>query len=129
METRLAMLMYHGSRPAPTGVPVWFDWNGKAVQMFSSRTSPKVQQLIQDPNVSVLVTNRVGEPEGWVAFDGKVVIRDFSQDNWSALLDSVAPRYWDLSEPAYEKEIEGWHSAPEAFVSLELVPEVIRSGA
>ncbi len=128
-EPRLAMLIYRGSRPAPTGVPVWFDWGGKSVQMFAGRTSPKVLQLSKDPNISVLVTNRVGEPEGWVAFDGQVVVSDFSSEDWSALLDRVAPRYWDLTDPACAKEIEGWHSVPEAFVSLELIPEVIRSGA
>lgn len=128
-EPRLAMLMYNGSRAAPTGVPVWFDWDGKTVRMFAGRTSPKVQQLRDDPNISVLVTNRVGEPEGWVSFDGKIVISDFSEVDWSNLLDRVAPRYWDLTEAHYAKEIEGWCSAPEAFVSLELVPEAIRSGA
>ncbi|MEM1436966.1 MAG: pyridoxamine 5'-phosphate oxidase family protein [Pseudomonadota bacterium] len=130
LETpRLAMLLYQGPRPSPTGVPVWFDWNGTAVRMFAGRTSAKVKQLQQDPNISVLVTNRVGEPEGWVAFDGQVAIADFETDDWTALLDRVAPRYWDLSDPAYAKEIAGWRAAPEAFVSLTLVPESIRSGA
>ena len=75
-EPRLAMLIYSGSRPAPTGVPVWFDWDGKMVRIFTSRSSPKVRQLTKNPNISVLVTNRVGEPEGCVAFNGKVTIKD-----------------------------------------------------
>lgn len=128
-EPRLAILMYQGSRAGPTGVPVWFDWNGHAVQMFAGRNSPKVKHLLKEPNISVLVTNRVRESEGWVAFDGKVVIADFDPEDWSALLDRVAPRYWDLNETAYEKEIEGWRAAPEAFVSLKLQPKVIRTGA
>ena len=128
-EPRLAMLIYPGSRPAPTGVPVWFDWDGKMVRMFTGRTSPKVRQLTNNPNVSVLVTNRVGEPEGWVAFDGKVAIKDFSAADWSIFLNRVAPRYWDLTDPAFAKEIEGWRAVPEAFVMLELEPEVVRSGA
>lgn len=129
VEPRLAILMYRGSRPGPTGVPVWFDWDGNVLRMFAGRTSPKVKQVTADPNVSVLVTNRVGEPEGWVAFDGQVTISDFEPDVWTALLDRVAPRYWDLSNPQYAQEIEGWRAVPEAFVSLELVPEKIRSGA
>ena len=128
-EPRLAMLLYNGARPAPTGVPVWFDWDGEKVRMFAGRTSPKVAQLTQDPNISVLVTNRVGEPEAWVAFDGTVVISDFEADAWHNLLDRVAPRYWDLSDAGYAKEIEGWRAMPEAFVSLELTPQAIRSGA
>ncbi len=128
-EPRLAILMYNGSRPAPTGVPVWFDWDGKTVRMFAARTSSKVARLREDANVSVLVTNRVGEPEAWVAFDGRVVVSDYAAEDWRALIDRVAPRFWDLSEPGYANEIEGWRMSPEAFVSLDLVPETIRSGA
>ena len=128
-EPRLAMLLYRGARPSPTGVPVWFDWNGEVVSMFADRKSPKVQHLQDDPHASVLITNRVGEPEGWVAFDGKVEISDFTPETWVPLLDRVAPRYWDLSIPAYADEIAGWRSAHEAFVSLTLEPSGIRSGA
>lgn len=128
-EPRLAILLYSGSRPGPTGVPVWFDWDGQTVRMFAGRNSPKVKQLLNNPNISVLVTNRVREPEAWVAFDGKVVIADFEPEDWFALLDRVAPKYWDLNEVAYAKEIEGWRAAPEAFVSLNLLPAAIRSGA
>jgi len=77
----------------------------------------------------VLVTNRVCEAEGWVAFDGQISISDFASEQWSALLDEVAPKYWDMSNPDYANEIQGWHAAPEAFVSLSLTPQRIRSGA
>ena len=126
---RLAILMYNGVRPGPTGVPVCLDWDGTMVRMFAARNSPKVARLADDPNVSVLVTNRVGEPEGWVAFDGKVRISDFDPSDWASLLDRVAPRYWDLTQTEYAQEIDGWRSAPEAFVALDLLPEIIRSGA
>lgn len=128
-EPRLAILMYNGKRPAPTGVPVWFDWDGHTLQMFAGRTSPKVALLRRDPAVSVLVTNRVAEPEAWVAFDGSVNIGDFAPADWQALIDRLAPRYWDLSNSAYAEQISDWRSAPEAFVSLALVPDTIRSGA
>ena len=128
-EPRLAILMYKGVRRGPTGVPVWFDWDGATVRMFASRTSPKVRQLQSDPAISVLVTNHVGEPEGWVAFDGDMEIGDFDAAEWAALIDRVAPRYWDLSNPDYRTTIDQWRSSPEAFVSLTLQPEKIRSGA
>ena len=97
--------------------------------MFAGRTSPKVALLRRDPAVSVLVTNRVAEPEAWVAFDGSVNIGDFAPADWQALIDRLAPRYWDLSNSAYAEQISDWRSAPEAFVSLALVPDTIRSGA
>ena len=64
-EPRLAMLIYNGARPGPTGVPVWFDWDGEVVHMFADRGTPKMDHLTNDPNVSVLVTNHIGEREGW----------------------------------------------------------------
>ena len=128
-EPRLAILMYQGSGPAPTGVPVWFDWDGQTLRLFAGRTSPKVKRMKADPNISVLVTNKVGEPEAWVAFDGMAKIADFDPDDWSALLDRTAPRYWDLTDADYAKVIEDWRAAPEAFVSIELQPDKIRSGA
>ncbi len=128
-EPRLAMLLYNGSRPSPTGVPVWFDWDGEIVRMFASRTSAKVKQLQADPNISVLITNRVGEPEGWVAFDGEAALGEFAADEWLALINRVAPRYWDLSNPDYGSVIEQWRAAPEAFTALTLKPSAIRSGA
>ena len=128
-QPRLAMLLYNGSRPSPTGVPVWFDWDGHRVRMFAGRTSQKVAQLTRDPNISVLITNDVGEPEGWVAFDGTVEISDFERDDWEALIDRVAPRYWDLNIEGYALEIANWRAAPEAFVALTLTPSRIRSGA
>ena len=70
------------------------------MQMFSGRTSLKVQHLNKDPSTSVVVTNHAGECEGCVAFAGKIVVRDFSSKDW--------------------------HAIPEAFVSLEFVPDDIR---
>lgn len=127
-EPRLAILMYNGSGPSPTGVPVWFEWDGAMLRMFTSRSSSKIKWLKENPRISVLVTNRVGEPEGWVAFDGSVSITDFEPDDWTSYIGRVAPRYWDMNDGAYAKEIERWRSVPNAFVALELVPESIRSG-
>ena len=127
-EPRLAILMYQGPRPSPTGVPVWYDWDGKTLRMFAGKTSAKIERLQQNPNVSVLVTNRVGEPEAWVAFDGVVSLSEFEAEDWHQLIDRVAPRYWDMESPDYANEIATWRSSPESFMSLSLNPEAIRSG-
>ena len=89
----------------------------------------QVKNLENNPGVSVLVTNQVGEPEGWVSFDGEVKVSDFETSEWIALIERVAPRYWDLSDSGYAAEIDGWKQAPQAFVSLKMKPETIRSGA
>lgn len=128
-KPRLAILLYHGKRPAPIGVPVWFDWDGKTVHMFAGRTSAKVKQLQNNPEISVLITNDVGEPEGWVAFDGRAELSDFTSDSWQKLLDKVAPRYWDMSQDSLKTEIDNWRTIPEAFIAISLTPSSIRSGS
>ena len=127
-EPRIASLMYWGAEPAPIGVPVWFEWDGKTVRMFAFRTTPKISHMKKNPSISVLAFNRIGESEGWVAFDGTVRISDISVNDWGPFLDRVAPRYWDLSDPVYSKEIDSWREIPGSFVWLDLNPESIRSG-
>ncbi len=130
LETpRLAMLLYNGGRASPTGVPVWFDWDGKVVRMFAGKRSPKIRCLRNNPNVSILITNNVGEVEGWVAFEGKVSVGSFDANEWVALIDRMGSRYWDLSDDNYANVINQWRSAPGAMASLELTPETIRSGS
>ena len=128
-EPRLAILIYQGKRPSPTGIPVWFDWDGQALRMFAGADSAKIKHLRENPDASVLVTNHVGEPEGWVAFDGTIEISDFGAEDWQQLIDRVAPRYWDLNRESYGEEIKNWRASPQMFSSLTMIPDRIRSGA
>ena len=128
-EPRLAILIYQGKRPSPTGIPVWFDWDGQALRMFAGADSAKIKHLRENPDASVLVTNHVGEPEGWVAFDGTIEISDFGAEDWQQLIDRVAPRYWDLNREPYGEEIKNWRASPQMFSSLTMIPDRIRSGA
>ena len=125
---RLAILMYQGPRSSPTGVPVWYDWHDNELHMFAARNSAKIKWLRENPNVSVLMTSRVGEPEGWVAFDGVASISEFTKNSWRELLDRVAPRYRDMKRKDAVETITQWKEAPEAFHSLSLKPLSIRSG-
>ena len=128
-EPRLAILIYQGKRPSPTGIPVWFDWDGQALRMFAGADSAKIKHLRENPDASVLVTNHVGEPEGWVAFDGTIEISDFGAEDWQQLIDRVAPRYWDLNREPYGEVIKNWRASPQMFSSLTMIPDRIRSGA
>ena len=124
-QPRLAVLMTNRSSGVPIGVPVWFEWADGAMQMFAAKDSPKVARIGADPQVSVLVTNHVGEPEGWVAFDGACEIL---HDGTGELIARLAPRYWDLSKPEAQQTIDSWVAAADAFVRLQLRPQRIRSG-
>ena len=126
-EPRLAILMSTTRTGAPLGVPVWFEWSEGGVRMFAVRTSHKVKRLQRDARVSVLVTNRVGEPEGWVAFDGEVEIGDHR--GAIELATRLAGRYWDLDDPERRKMLDLWQGLPETtWCTLTLSPQRIRAG-
>ena len=97
---RLATLIYPGPRPSPTGVPVWFDWDGSTVRMFAGRTSPKVRQLSRNPNVSVLVTDAfmdavACDTEWSLMWEGKVVRTIPAKGLW----DTIMRQTYEAAEP------------------------------
>ena len=128
-EPRLAILMYQGKRLSPTGIPVWFDWDGQALRMFAEPDSAKIKHLREKQNGTDLKTNHEREPEGWDEFDGTNEISDFGAEDWQQLIDRVAPRYWDLNREPYGEVIKNWRASPQMFSSLTMIPDRIRSGA
>ena len=122
---RLAILISHRAEGPPMGVPVWFEWADGAVQMFAAAGSAKLRRLARDPAISVLVTNHVGEPEAWVAFDGTVEVREADVTD---LVGRLGEKYWDMDDPERRATLDAWVAAKEAFVGLRLVPDRIRTG-
>ncbi len=125
-EPRLAILMTNRDDNAPMGVPVWFEWTGSQVLMFAARGTPKLKRMEQHPDVSVLVTNHIGEAEAWVAFDGTIDVNDSGA---AALIQRLGPKYWDMADSRLQDTINGWVAAEDQFVLLTLTPTRIRSGA
>jgi len=109
---------------SPIGVPVWFDWNGQTVRIFTGVLSPKIKRIQGDPRASLLVVNHPTEPESWVSFDGSISIHE---EGGLELAEELAPRYWDLSDPSRQETLELWRKAGAAMRLLELRPERIRS--
>ncbi len=109
---------------SPIAVPVWFDWTGEAVRIFSNVISPKLKRLQADPRASLLVVNQIAEHEAWVAFDGVVSIHE---DGGSELAEQLASRYWDLSDPDRQRTLEGLRKVAAALCVLELRPTRIRT--
>lgn len=124
-EPRLAMLLTNRTDNAPMGVPVWFDWTGSTVEMFAAKDSAKIRRIEADPMVSVLVTNRVGEPEGWVAFDGTC---ETLNDGAGSLIARLGPRYWDQADANLKATLESWVAAKDSFVRLRMQPSRTRVG-
>ena len=108
----------------PIGIPIWFDWNGETVRMFTSVVSPKMKRLQADPRASLLVVNHLDEKEAWVSFDGPVSIHE---KGGLELAEELASRYWDLSDPVRQEALALWRKAGAAMRLLELRPERIRS--
>ena len=126
-RTRQAILLTVAADGQASGVPVWFDWDGETVRIFSGREAPKIERIANDPRISVLVTNDVDEPPAWVSFEGRAQI-DTVADAKALAVDVLAPRYWDLDDPSYRATVDQWAKAPaDAFVVIRLAPERIRS--
>ena len=49
-EPRIGVLITSRDDGRPLGVPVWFDWNGAAVEMFSAADAPKTRRLRRAPH-------------------------------------------------------------------------------
>ncbi|MDJ0853241.1 MAG: pyridoxamine 5'-phosphate oxidase family protein [Myxococcota bacterium] len=123
-EPRYGVLNLLHTDGSPVGVPVWFDWDGETIRVFTSVTSPKMNRLRADPRASLLVVNHLAEHEAWVAFDGLVSIHE---EGGLELAEKLAPRYWDLSDPERQRTLELWRKAAAALRVLELKPTRIRT--
>ena len=123
-EPRYGILTTVRSDGSPIGVPVWFDWDGETVRMFTGVISPKIKRLQGDPRASLLVVNHLTENEAWVSFDGPVSIHE---EGGLELAEALAPRYWDLSDPRRQETLELWRKAAAAMRLLELRPVRVRS--
>ncbi len=124
-KPRLAILITNDAPGAPIGVPVWFEWTGTKVQMFAGKETPKINRIKRDARASVLVTNAVGEPEAWVAFDGLI---DLNDDGGIELATRLADQYWNMDDERLRSVLTSWQQAPDGFCLLTLRPEKIRTG-
>jgi PPOX class probable F420-dependent enzyme len=126
-RTRQGVWLTTNSDGDARGVPVWFDWDGTDVRVFSDARAVKVARLRDDPRVSMLVANDLLEPPMWVRFDGHAEI-DADVDAKVFATEVLAPRYWDLDAPEYAGVVEQWRQAPgDALVVIRLRPERVRS--
>ena len=117
----LATLRADGS---PIAIPVWFDWDGSSVKMFTYIGSPKLRRLATDARASVLVTNHIDEKEKWVAFDGSVAVSD---EGGFELAEKLARRYWDLNDPGRATALQSWRAMESEWRLLEMVPDNVRT--
>lgn len=124
-EPRLGILISKRKDDSPSAVPLWFEWTGRSVQFFSARDAAKIARLQRHPDATLLVTNTVGEPEHWIAFDGETMVHE---DGGFELAERLAPRYWDMTDPVHEQTLATWREHADALCRVTLSPQRIRKG-
>ncbi len=123
-KTRYGYLTTLTHDGTPRTVPVWFDWDGHLVRIFTEINSPKIKRIKNDSRITLLVPNDLSEDEMWVAFDGIAKIR---LESVMELIEQLAAKYWDLSDLKRKAALDSWKTTPEQFCMIELVPSRIRS--
>src|SRR5215207_676619 len=88
---RIATLVTLQADGAPTGLAIWFEWDGERARAFTSRGSPKVRRIQADPRVCLVVAEPTGVPEAWVTIEGTARIVD---EGGMDLARRLAPRYY-----------------------------------
>jgi PPOX class probable F420-dependent enzyme len=123
-EPRIAVLVSLNPDGAPTGIPVWFEWDGERARVFTSRTSAKIGRITADPRVCLTIAEPAGVPEAWVTIEGRADVRD---EGGFALAQRLTPRYYRPEKAA--KALAEWGRRPEHWVVIEIRPDRIRSVA
>jgi PPOX class probable F420-dependent enzyme len=123
-EARIAVLSTISAEGTPVSIPIWFEWDGKHVRVFTGINSPKIRRIEANPAASLLVANPTGEPEAWVLIEGAISVQ---VEGGFALAERLALRYWSLSDPAHIKAVDEWREAADTLRVLDLSPTRIRS--
>ncbi|MGH9202730.1 MAG: pyridoxamine 5'-phosphate oxidase family protein [Vicinamibacterales bacterium] len=121
-ERRYGILTTLRANGAPVSLPVWYEWDGATLWMFCHEASGKLKRLERDARATVLVVNHPGEPENWVAFDGRITARD---EGGLQFAERVFDRYYPLPDER-RSVIESWRKMKNEWRLLELRPDSIR---
>ena len=123
-KTRYGYLTTLRRDGSPLTVPVWFEWDGEVVRVFTGQASTKVTRIRRDPRVTLLVANQLDEPEAWVAFDGAATIE---REGALALAERLARKYWDMSDPKRQATLESWRAQVDTLCVIALRPRRVRT--
>ncbi len=123
-QARLGFFATLSADGAPVCIPIWFEWDGHCARMFTGESSPKIRRLQRDARASLVVASTFGEKEEWVSIEGAVTIH---LEGGFGLAERMAPRYWDLNDPARAQTLKTWRDQASSLRLLELIPSKIRS--
>jgi PPOX class probable F420-dependent enzyme len=106
----------------PTAVPIWYEWDGVAVRMFTDRSSAKVRHIERDARVCLSVAEPAGVPEAWVTIEGEAAVEPVGGYE---LASRLAPRYYTPDKAA--AALAAWQARADEWVVLRITPRRIRS--
>ena len=121
-KPRYAVITTLTGQGRPVSVPVWYEWDGSTMAMFTTPGTGKVTRLTANPFASVLVMTNLDESEAWVSMDGKVEILDQGGDE---LAQRLTLHYWDMNDPARATAAASWKQTH--IVQLKFTPDKIRT--
>ena len=119
--TRIATLVTLDRDGSPNALPLWYEWDGERLRMFSHPGTGKLRRLAGDPRACVCVADPVGAPEAWVTVEGRVEMKD---EGGRTLALRLAERYYAPERARHT--IAQW-SKRHDWVLLELTPSRIRT--
>ena len=122
-QTMIGFLSTLNQDGSPNTMPLWYEWDGERILMFSGAEAPKIRRLRRDPRAALCIAEGIGVMEAWVSVEGTAeVIDDLQRTRDFAC--RLAERYY---EPDRAKQaIESWSKA-DGMVLLDLTPTRIRS--
>lgn len=101
---------------APSGAPLWFDWNCTNVLLFSPWRTAKVQRLIVDPRCAVSIAAPSGQAPAWVTLEGQASI----SEGGIHLARRLVSRYYpaEIGQAAMAR----WETDPDGLALITVTP-------
>ena len=61
-HTRIGTLRTLNADGSPNAIPLWYDWDGDKIRMFTTRDTAKVRRLAKDARACLSVAEPVSAP-------------------------------------------------------------------
>ena len=110
----------------PHVVPVWYAWDGECLWINSFRSTRKVQDLLKNPRISVVVDSATQvEGKTAVILEGKAEIMDLPRPELEAKIEWIYTRYLG-PEGVKAADPQSWIKDPDTTL-IRLKPVWVKS--
>ena len=120
-EIRIGTLCTLNADGSPNALPLWYEWDGEKLRMFSMEDTGKVRRLRKDARACLSVEEPGGTLEAGVTVEGVVAIL---AEGGKELALKLAALYYE--DEKREKTLATWGKT-DGWVLLEMTPTRIRS--